>query len=130
MKGIRTIAAALVVGVLAVAPAFAQGPRGGGRAVGPAGRGAEIPLAQLNLTQAQQDSIKSIRERNREQMRTLQEQMRNEILSVLTPDQQAQVKQFQAQRQQRLQQRQQRLQQRQQRLQQRREQRQQRQQLR
>ena len=99
-------AGALVVGMLAGGAVFAQGPRGGGpgragRAGGPSG----LPLASLNLTQAQQDAIASIRERNRAEMETLQARMRDEILSVLTPDQKAEVQRVEAERAQRQEQR-------------------------
>lgn len=67
------MAGALVVAVLATGAAFAQGVRGGGpgRSGGPDGRGfrGALPLASLNLTQAQQDLIRDIRERNREATR-------------------------------------------------------------
>lgn len=74
-------AAALVASLLATGVAFAQGPRGGGpgglgRAGGAFGRMGGLPLASLNLTQAQQDLIRDIRERNREAARPLEERLR------------------------------------------------------
>lgn len=90
----KTIGAALLIAALAAGSAVAQGPRGGG-----AGRGgplAGIALESLNLTAAQQDQIRDIRERQRQEMQALQERMRTEILSVLTAEQQAKVKQQQA----------------------------------
>jgi Spy/CpxP family protein refolding chaperone len=67
------MAGALVVAVLATGAAFAQGVRGGGpgRFGGPDGRGFRggLPLASLNLTEAQQDLIRDIRERNRQGVR-------------------------------------------------------------
>ena len=100
-------AGALVVGMLAGGAVFAQGPRGGGpgrggRAGGPGGG---LPLASLSLTQAQQDAIATIRERNRAEMEVLQARMRDEILSVLTPEQKAEVQRAEAERAQRREQR-------------------------
>jgi Spy/CpxP family protein refolding chaperone len=91
--------------------AFAQGPRlggqggGQGRAGGP-GRGgvAGLPLAALNLTPTQQDAIADIRERGRVQLQEVEARIQSEILSVLTPAQQEQVRQVQADREQRRQQ--------------------------
>ena len=102
---IRSLTAGvLVVGMLASGAAFAQGPRAGGpgraaRAGGPVGAG--LPLASLNLTQAQQDAIASIRERNRAEMEMLQARMRDEILSLLTAEQKAEVQKVEAERAQR-----------------------------
>ena len=56
-----------------------------------------VPLASLNLTQAQQDQLRVIRERNRQEMQALQERTTNEILAILTAEQQAQFKELQAQ---------------------------------
>ena len=100
MVRFKTMAATLLITALAVGSAVAQGPRGGGpgregRGGGPLGG---IPLASLNLTQAQQDQIQGIRERNRQEMEAIQERMRNDILAILTAEQQAQVKQLQAER--------------------------------
>jgi Spy/CpxP family protein refolding chaperone len=94
----KTIGAALLIAALATGSAVAQGPRGGGAGRGGGGGGplAGIPLESLNLTAAQQDQIRNIRERQRQEMQALQERMRAEILSVLTAEQQAQVKQRQA----------------------------------
>jgi Spy/CpxP family protein refolding chaperone len=74
MNRFRSLTAgALLIGMIAGGAAFAQGPRGGGpgRFGGPDGRGGPggLPLAALNLTQAQQDLIRDIRERNRDAMR-------------------------------------------------------------
>ena len=102
---IRSLTAgALVVGMLAGGAVSAQGPRAGGpgraaRAGGPVGAG--LPLASLNLTQAQQDAIASIRERNRAEMEMLQARMRDEILSLLTAEQKAEVQKVEAERAQR-----------------------------
>ena len=89
-------AAALVAGLLAGGTAFAQGPRFGGpgdfgRRGGPGGRGlmGGLPLASLNLTQAQQDLIRDIRMRNRTdlqaiegRLRTAQEAQRKAVESI------------------------------------------------
>ena len=69
------LAAALCIG----GAASAQGPRGGGpgRAGGPGGRGlGALPLASLNLTQAQQDLIRDIRERSRGEMSPIEAKLR------------------------------------------------------
>jgi Spy/CpxP family protein refolding chaperone len=66
-----------------------------------------LPLASLNLTQAQQDAIGTIRERNRAEMEVIQARMREEILSVLTSEQKTEVQKLEAERAQRLAQRQQ-----------------------
>ena len=64
-----SIAAVLVAALTAGGAAFAQGPRAGG----PGGRGGgramagALPLASLDLTQAQQDLVRDIRERGRAQ---------------------------------------------------------------
>src|SRR5688572_14166429 len=85
MVRFKTIAVAVLVAALAAGSALAQGQRAGGP--GREGRGggpfAGLPLASLNLTQAQQDQIQSIRERSRAEMEALQERTRNEVLGVL-----------------------------------------------
>jgi Spy/CpxP family protein refolding chaperone len=91
-------ASAVMAVLLVSGAAFAQGPRpstplgagGGGRAGGGGGL-AGLPLAGLNLTETQQDLIRGIRDRH-------QAEMQNEILAVLSPEQQAQVKSLQAER--------------------------------
>jgi Spy/CpxP family protein refolding chaperone len=74
------MAAALVAALGAGSVAFAQGPRGGGpgRPGGPGGRGlmGGLPLASLNLTQAQQDLIRDIRERSRGEMSQIDAKLR------------------------------------------------------
>jgi periplasmic protein CpxP/Spy len=58
------------VALLATSVAFAQGPRGGGRFGGPGGPGPlGLKLRALNLTDAQREQVREIRERSREQMR-------------------------------------------------------------
>ena len=100
MIRLKTIAAGVLIAGLAAGSAVAQGPRGGGAGRegrgGPGGGASGLPLASLNLTEAQQDQIRTIRERNRQEVQALQERMRNEILSILTPEQQAQVTKLQA----------------------------------
>ena len=87
----RWTAGALVAALLVSGAAFAQGPRGGGPGRGGRGGVADLPLAGLDLTETQQDLIRGIRERH-------QAEMQNEILAVLSPEQQAQVKARQAER--------------------------------
>jgi Spy/CpxP family protein refolding chaperone len=72
------IGGALVAALLATGVAFAQGPRGGlpGRVGGPGLRMGGLPLGAVNLTQAQQDLIRDIRERNRESSRPLEQRLR------------------------------------------------------
>jgi periplasmic protein CpxP/Spy len=74
------VAGVLIAGVLAGSAAFAQGPRGGGRPGGP-GRGGQfdmpgLGLRQLNLTEAQQQQVRSIREREAGELRQAQEAVR------------------------------------------------------
>jgi periplasmic protein CpxP/Spy len=58
------------VALLATSVAFAQGPRGGGRFGGPGAPGPlGLELRALNLTDAQREQVREIRERSREQMR-------------------------------------------------------------
>jgi Spy/CpxP family protein refolding chaperone len=70
------IAAALVAALMAGGAAYAQGPRAGGQGRGVRGVAGGLPLASLNLTQAQQDLIRDIRERGREQGRQLETKLR------------------------------------------------------
>ena len=100
--------AALVFALVATVAVAAQGPRGGGAGRGrggPDGPLGDIPLASLNLTQAQQDQIRAIRERSRQEMQLLQERTRNDVLAVLTAQQLAEVTRLQTERQQRREQR-------------------------
>jgi Spy/CpxP family protein refolding chaperone len=109
MKRVRYIVVA-VLAVLLVAGslAFAQG-QAGPRRGGPGGPGALGPMGMelrgLNLTDAQREQVRQILER-------YQQQIRSEVMLVLTPDQQQKLQQFEAQRQARRQERQQRQQQR------------------
>ena len=72
MFGFRSLATGVaVVALLATSVAFAQGPRGGGQFGGRGGFGsAGFELRALNLTEAQREQVREIRERYREQMRT------------------------------------------------------------
>jgi protein CpxP len=74
MNRFRRLATGVALAALfAASVASAQGPRDGGRG----GRGTfapgrlGLPLGELNLSDAQREQIRGIRERNREQMRTL-----------------------------------------------------------
>jgi len=75
MTGFRSLTAGvLVAGLLATGAVYAQGPRGGGPGGGrgmrgPMGPGGGIGLAlgALNLSEAQREQVRAIRERNREQ---------------------------------------------------------------
>lgn len=107
-RGLVAVMAALVLAVGTFA--FAQGADGNRRGPGgPGGRGfggpAGMELRGLDLTDAQRDQIRDI-------MQRYQEQIRTDVMLVLTPEQQAKAKELQAERQARMQQRQQRLQQR------------------
>lgn len=77
----RFVAAAAIVTLAGTGAAMAQGPRAGGPrgfglAGGPGGRMGGLPLAALNLTQAQQDFIRDVRERGRESARSIEERLR------------------------------------------------------
>lgn len=114
MKGILVMAIAALL-VVASSFAFAQaqgqgqgdrrGPRGGGPGFG--GGPAGVELRGVDLTDQQRQQIRDIVQRYQQQMRT-------DIMLVLTPDQQQKVKQNEAQREARMKERLQRLQQRQQ----------------
>ena len=114
MKRVGWISVVAAVALLVVGSiAFAQGPGGrrGGGPGGPGGPGfggpAGIELRGLDLSDAQRDQIRQIVQR-------YQEQMRADVMLVLTPEQQEKAKQLQAQREARMKQRLDRLQQRQQ----------------
>jgi Spy/CpxP family protein refolding chaperone len=75
-----TLALAIGVGTAA----FAQGPRAGGPGRGGPGRVGVmpgLPLASLNLTQAQQDLIRDIRARNRTEAQQGEEKLRQARLA-------------------------------------------------
>jgi Spy/CpxP family protein refolding chaperone len=113
MNRLRGIVVCAIVAVFALGSlAFAQGQgerRGQRRGPGVAAPGVE--LRGVDLTDAQRDQIRDIVERYRQQMRT-------DIMLVLTPDQQAQVTQNEARREARMKERLQRLEQRRQQRQQ------------
>ena len=77
-RGIHVrVAAVAVAALLATGVAFAQGPRAGGAGRGgPGGRMGGLPVAGLNLTQAQQDLVRDIVERGRESGSALQQKVR------------------------------------------------------
>ena len=60
-----------LVALLATSVAFAQGPRGGGRFGGRGPGPIGFELRALNLTDAQREQVTEIRERSREQTRTV-----------------------------------------------------------
>ena len=79
MKRLQVVTAAALAAILSVgALAEAQGPGDGrGGRGGPVGRGfAALPLRDLNLTQAQQDLIRDIRERNRAELQQVEARAR------------------------------------------------------
>jgi protein CpxP len=73
MTRTRVLTAAIAgVCAIAIGTAFAQGPRGGGPrrgGVGPGGPGAGLVLRGLDLSDAQEDQVRAVRERYREQAR-------------------------------------------------------------
>jgi Spy/CpxP family protein refolding chaperone len=96
--------AAALAGVLAGGAVFAQdgGASGPGRRGfgGPGfGRGAGLPLRDLNLTDAQRQQVRTL-------MQQHQERLRSDIFALLTAEQQAKVNELEAQRAARRQQRQ------------------------
>ena len=108
-RALGWLVVALVAVLVAGSVAFAQGPAAGGRrGGGPGFGGPGVELRGLDLTDAQRDQIRDIVQR-------YQQQMRSDILLVLTPDQQQKFKAAEAERDARMKQRlQQRQQQRQQ----------------
>ena len=74
MIRVRSLATGVaVMALLATSVTWAQGPRGGpfGRRGGPGPMGGGFPLAQLNLTEAQREQVRGVRERYREQTQAL-----------------------------------------------------------
>ena len=71
--------AALTATLLGSAAAYAQGPGPGGfrgrGPGGPGGPGGGMPLRQLNLTEAQQQQVRQLMQRHREQTRSLMERL-------------------------------------------------------
>jgi len=72
-----TVAAVLLAAGLGTAAlAQDQGGRRGGRGFGPAGPGrGGFPLAQLELTDAQKEQVRTVMQRHREDMRTLRQKL-------------------------------------------------------
>lgn len=82
MARIRSLATGVaLVALLATSVAFAQGPRNGGQFGGRSGRGAfgpggpGLPLNELNLTEAQREQVREIRDRYRDQTRQFAERL-------------------------------------------------------
>jgi periplasmic protein CpxP/Spy len=78
LAGLIAVVAALVSGGAFV---YAQGPdgggpRGGGPGLGRGGPGAVMPLRDLEVTEAQREQIRQLREQNRTQMQSLFERLR------------------------------------------------------
>jgi len=103
-RGVRLMAAATLATFVAASAAFAQGAGlGGFRGRGPGGRvGVELPLRQLELTDAQREQIRQLMERHRTEIE-------GEITALLTPDQQQRLQALKAERQKRMQERRRRL---------------------
>jgi Spy/CpxP family protein refolding chaperone len=83
MKRVHVMTAAILTAVMSVGgAAMAQGPRGDGfggpgRDGGPGGRGrGGLPIAALNLTQAQQDLVRDIRQRYSDELRAVETRSR------------------------------------------------------
>ena len=80
MNRMRDIVTATVMAALLMTgAAFAQGPRGGGRGPGAPGVATGSPggeLRRLNLTDAQEQQVRDIRQQERESMQTLQQKLR------------------------------------------------------
>ena len=104
MGRFRWLVVAFVAVLIAGGVAFAQGSGGGRRGGGPGFGGPGVELRGLDLTDAQRDQIREITQR-------YQQQMRSDILLVLTPDQQQKFKAAEAEREARVKQFQQRRQQ-------------------
>lgn len=84
MKPTRSfLAGALMLGMLAGGTAYAQQPPDrpgrGFRGGGPGGPGPMLALRELNLTDAQQDQIRAIREQHRDEIRQAETQVRNAL---------------------------------------------------
>jgi Spy/CpxP family protein refolding chaperone len=78
-------AAALIAALSVSGAAYAQGPdadgrggrgSGGSRFGGPGGSGGGLPIRALNLSEAQQEQVRAIRERHAADIRTAQERLR------------------------------------------------------
>ena len=78
MKGFRVLTVTAALAVFLSGAASAQGPGAGGRGRGPDGfgPGMGLPLRALNLSDAQQQQIRTLRQQNRQQSRTALERLR------------------------------------------------------
>jgi Spy/CpxP family protein refolding chaperone len=87
MMRFRTLTAGLLaLGLLASGAAFAQGPGGPGRPGGPGGRGGRpggpgaadlgLPLAQLNLSDAQRQQVRELTQRRLQDNKQVEERLR------------------------------------------------------
>ena len=78
MKRFRSFTLTAVLAVLLAGAVYAQGPGPGGRGRGPNGfgPGMGLPLRALNLTDAQQQQIRTMTQQNREQNRAVFQRMR------------------------------------------------------
>jgi len=78
MKRFRSLTLTAVLAVLLAGAVYAQGPGPGGRGRGPDGFGGGmgLPLRALNLTDAQQQQIRTMTQQNRQQNRTAFERLR------------------------------------------------------
>src|SRR5688572_13020337 len=79
MKRFRSFTLTAVVAVLLAGAAYAQVPGPGGRGRGPdgLGRGMGLPLRALNLTDAQQQQIRTLTQQNRQQNRAAFDRLRS-----------------------------------------------------
>jgi Spy/CpxP family protein refolding chaperone len=78
MKRFRSLTLTAVLAVVLAGAAYAQGPGPGGRGRGADGfgRGGGLPLRALNLTDAQEQQIRTATQQNRQQNRALFERVR------------------------------------------------------
>ena len=61
-------------------------------------KGMQGPLSQINLTAAQREQIKDIRQKHRNKGQQGREQAKKEVLAVLTPQQRQQLQQMRTER--------------------------------
>jgi periplasmic protein CpxP/Spy len=78
MKRFRSFTLTAVLAVVLAGAAYAQGPGPGGRGRGPDGfgRGMGLPLRALNLTDAQQQQVRTMTQQNRQQNRAVFDRLR------------------------------------------------------
>jgi Spy/CpxP family protein refolding chaperone len=76
MKRFRSLTLTAVLAVVLAGAVYAQGPGPGGRGPDGFGRGGGLPLRALNLTDAQQQQIRTATQQNRQQNRALFERVR------------------------------------------------------